>query len=112
MTPRHGDAPSSPAVFSALADPTRRDLLDRLSASGPLNASVLAGDYNVTRQAIVKHLAVLLDAGVVSTERHGNEVRYYVVPGSLRVAAAWLERVGGEWDRRLVALEKHLGRRT
>jgi DNA-binding transcriptional ArsR family regulator len=102
---------SSPKVFAALADPTRRDLIDRLATSGPSSASVLAGDYAVTRQAIVKHLGVLLDAGIVSTERHGNEVRFQVVPGSLHSATLWLERVGGEWDERLAALEKRVGRR-
>ncbi len=107
---QHPD-PTTPAVFAALSDATRRDLVDRLSRSGPLNASVLAEEYDLTRQAIVKHLGVLHDAGIVSSERQGNEVRYQVVAGSLREAAAWMERVGGEWDRRLVALEKHIGRR-
>ena len=96
------------AVFVALGDPTRRELLNDLAASGPMSGSALAASYEVSRQAIVKHLAVLLDAGIVETERHGNEVRYGIVSGSLSSATTWLERVGGQWDRRLVALQKRL----
>ena len=97
------------SVFSALADPTRRELLNDLAASGPMNGSALAASYEISRQAIVKHLAVLVDAGVVESERHGNEVRYGIVAGSLTSATTWLERVGGQWDRRLVALQKRIG---
>lgn len=95
-------------VFAALGDPTRRSLVETLSADGPLNASVLAEQYPVSRQAIVKHLAVLSDAGIVTAERHGNEVRYAVVPGSFDAVTTWLEQVGTQWDRRMVALRKHV----
>lgn len=97
-------------IFAALADPTRRELLNDLAASGPMNGSALASSYSVSRQAIAKHLAVLLEAGIVGAERHGNEVRYGIVAGSLEAATTWLERVGGQWDRRLVALQKRIDR--
>jgi DNA-binding transcriptional ArsR family regulator len=100
--------PISNDLFASLADPTRRDLIDRLAAHGPVTASVLAHDYEVTRQAIVKHLGVLLEAGVVTSQRHGNEVRYALVPGALAPATDWLERVGNRWDRRLAALRKRV----
>lgn len=111
MSPRRKPLPDPALVFSALADPTRRELLTELAAGGPLSASALAGGYGVSRQAIVKHLGVLHDAGILDAQRHGNEVRYGVVPGSLLAATAWLDRVGGQWDRRLNALQKHLGSR-
>jgi DNA-binding transcriptional ArsR family regulator len=100
--------PASSEVFAALGDPTRRHLLDQLAKTGPSNASVLADDYPLSRQAIVKHLGVLQAAGVLTSERHGNEVRYSVVPGALDDATSWLQRVGGQWDQRLVALRKHV----
>ena len=97
------------AVFSALADPTRRRLLAQLSAEGPLTATELAADYPVTRQAVVKHLGALTAAGLLDTHREGREVRYGVVPGQLGGASAWLAQVGKRWDDRLLALQRQLG---
>jgi DNA-binding transcriptional ArsR family regulator len=100
--------PGDDAVFAALADPTRRQLLDQLSAQGPLTATELAGGYPVTRQAVVKHLATLSAAGLLEAERHGREVRYGVVPARLEGAASWLAQVGARWDGRLAALADQL----
>lgn len=96
-------------VFDALADPTRRRVLEVLADSGPASATVLAPGFAVSRQALVKHLGALAAAGLVSARRHGREVLYSVEPASLADAAGWLEQVGRAWDRRLVALVKHLG---
>jgi DNA-binding transcriptional ArsR family regulator len=101
--------PDVDAVFSALADPTRRRLLDQLSAEGPLTATELAASYPVTRQAVVKHLGALTAAGLLDAHRHGREVRYGVVPGQLGGASAWLADVGRRWDDRLSALQRQLG---
>lgn len=98
-------------MFAALADPTRRDLIDQLASTGPTNASILAQAYPVSRQAIVKHLGLLHDAGILSAERFGNEVRYNLVAGALNPATLWMERVGGDWDRRVTALQKRLSER-
>jgi DNA-binding transcriptional ArsR family regulator len=109
--PEHRPAPPDPAadeVFSALADPTRRRLLDQLSTDGPLSATDLAAGYSVTRQAVVKHLGALSAAGLLRSERHGREVLYGVVPERLNQATAWLADVGGRWDNRLAALAEHL----
>ena len=99
---------SAGAVFEALADPTRRRLLELLAEEGPTTATTLAGAFTVSRQAVVKHLGALTTAGLVSPERRGREVLYGLEPGALDGAAAWLETVGRAWDRRLVALVKHL----
>ncbi len=96
------------AVFAALADPTRRELLDQLAQHGPLNASTIAEGYDLSRQAIVKHLGVLHDAGLVTSSRHGNEVRFAVVPDAFDDVTQWLAGVGRQWDRRLVTLSKRL----
>jgi DNA-binding transcriptional ArsR family regulator len=99
------------AVFAALADPTRRRLIDQLSAEGPMSATDLALRYPVTRQAVVKHLGALTAAGLVRADRHGREVRYGVLPERLDNVAAWLVEVGERWDRRLAALAEQLGTR-
>ncbi len=103
-----GDGPD--LLFAALADPTRRQLLDRLAQDGPLTATQLAPGYPISRQALVKHLASLSHAGLVEPSRVGREVRYQVVADRLEEATAWLEAVGRQWDRRLGALQRHLGR--
>jgi DNA-binding transcriptional ArsR family regulator len=96
------------AVFAALADPTRRRILDQLSATGPQSASQLARDYPVTRQAVVKHLGALSSAGLLTSARYGREVRYGVVPERLQEASAWLAEVGQRWDDRLSHLSRQL----
>lgn len=95
-------------VFAALADPTRRHLLDRLSAEGPMSATELARDYPVSRQAVVKHLSTLTGAGLLRPERRGREVLYGVEPRRLSEVSAWLGEVGAQWDRRLDALTRQL----
>lgn len=103
--------PEVDAVFAALADPTRRQLLDRISRQGPLTATELARAYPMSRQAVGKHLSTLAHAGLVASDRDGRDVRYRVVAGGLGDAATWLTEVGERWDRRLAALQRHLGRR-
>jgi DNA-binding transcriptional ArsR family regulator len=101
-----GAEPEDGDVFAALADPTRRQLLDRLAAEGPMSATALARDYPVSRQAVVKHLGTLAGAGLLRPERHGREVLYGVDPRRLTEASAWLREVGDQWDRRLDALTR------
>ncbi len=100
--------PDAAEVFAALGDPTRRKLLDQISTAGPVSATELASQYPVSRQALVKHLAALSAAGVLSSQRQGREVLYAVVPQALSEASAWLDQVGRRWDRRLDALARHL----
>ncbi|MGD9755680.1 MAG: ArsR/SmtB family transcription factor [Acidimicrobiia bacterium] len=95
-------------VFAALADPTRRALLQELLEAGPATATALAPQFPVSRQAVVKHLAVLADAGLVAAQRHGREVRYEARTDPLVDAAAWLAAAGARWDRRLARLARHL----
>ena len=95
-------------MFDALADPTRRRLLDEIASRGPLSATALSAGFPVSRQAVVKHLNALSSAGVLRAERHGREVLYAVVPGGLQDATAWLDEVGRRWDHRLSALVEHL----
>jgi ArsR family transcriptional regulator, cadmium/lead-responsive transcriptional repressor len=93
-------------LWAAVADPTRRRLLDALLAHGEATATTLAGELPVTRQAIAKHLAVLERAGLVESRRVGREVRYAVRPERLDAASGGLARVAAEWDDRLGALKR------
>jgi DNA-binding transcriptional ArsR family regulator len=95
-------------VLTALGDPMRRHLLQAVADEGPLTATELAGPAGISRQAVAKHLTVLVQAGVVRAERAGRETRYEVVPGGLDPATAWLDEVGSAWDRRLSRLRRHL----
>jgi DNA-binding transcriptional ArsR family regulator len=104
--------PGVEAIFAALADPTRRTVLDELAQVGPMSATQLAERFPVSRQAVVKHLSALSGAGLVTSAREGREVRYQVAPGSLDEAVTWLVAVGQRWDRRLQALGDHLGNRS
>lgn len=96
------------AVFAALADDTRRALLASIAASGGATATELAATGSITRQAIAKHLAVLAEAGLVTSVRAGRETRYQVVPGSLRPASDWITATDTAWSRRLGRLRQHL----
>ena len=95
------------AVFVALADPTRRRLLERL-ATGPTSATGLALRFPLTRQAVVKHLGALADAGMVAKKRHGREVRYQLESAPLGEASAWLTTLAERWEHRLLQLKRYV----
>ena len=99
------------AVFSALADPTRRRLIERLAREETITASGLVADLAMTRQAIAKHLGTLSRARLVRARRVGRETRYSLDAAPLEEASRWIARVGAEWDGRLAGLERLLERR-
>jgi DNA-binding transcriptional ArsR family regulator len=94
-------------VFAALADRTRRALLDALvTCGGAASATTLAAELPITRQAVVKHLAVLDRAGLVHGTRQGREMRYAVRPDRLDATARALADLAAEWDSRLQAIKR------
>jgi DNA-binding transcriptional ArsR family regulator len=95
---------SADAVFSALGDPTRRALLQTIAEQPSTTATALAATLPITRQAVVKHLAALADAGLLDRERDGREVHYTVTPAPLSDAVSWMAAVGSQWDERLARL--------
>jgi DNA-binding transcriptional ArsR family regulator len=97
------------AVFAALADPTRRRVVRCLAEGGAATATELAGRFPISRQAVVKHLSALGQAGLVEAEREGREVRYRLTPAPLNDAVGWMSAVGAQWDDRLARLRRHLG---
>lgn len=93
-------------VLLALADPSRRAVLERLAQAGEGTATTLAADLPITRQAVVKHLAHLDRVQLVSAEKRGREMRYRVHPERLIATARGLEAVARQWDRTLLALKQ------
>ena len=94
-------------VFNALGDPTRRHIVESLGRH-EASATQLASELPVTRQAVAKHLNALREAGLVDSRRAGRETLYHLNPDPLDAAAAWIVRVGGEWDERLERLRVHV----
>lgn len=93
-------------VLSALVDPTRRTLLDQLAERGAATATVLASELPITRQAVVQHLAVLAQAGLVTGDRRGRERWFTVRTESVSETARWLDGLAAEWERRLQAIKR------
>lgn len=96
--------PSDP-VFVALADASRRGMLERL-ADGPATITEINAGLPITRQAVSKHLRVLAEAGLVTDRKIGRERRYALAPGSLHPATDWLAAVERRWDVRIAALRR------
>ena len=94
-------------VFRAIADPTRRAILDRLRA-GPTPVNALAVDFQQTRPAISKHLRVLRDAALVSERRVGRERLYQLHPRALQQVASWVEGYRSLWLDSLNQLKHYL----
>ena len=95
-------------VFAALADPTRRAILERVAATGDATPTALAADLPVTRQAVAKHVAVLEASGLVEIRRHGRERRVRLKPAALSAASRYLDQVARSWDDALGRLQAHL----
>lgn len=91
-------------VFRALADPTRRAVLERL-LSGEKNATELRDGMGISQPAVSQHLAVLRSAGLVSEERAGRHVKYSVNADGLRPLIDWIARYRAFWPARVEKLK-------
>ena len=94
-------------VFRAIADPTRRAILDRLRA-GPAPVNALAADFRQSRPAISKHLRVLRQARLVAEEKTGRERLYQLQPRPLQQVAGWIEGYRAFWLTSLSNLKRYL----
>jgi ArsR family transcriptional regulator, cadmium/lead-responsive transcriptional repressor len=92
-------------LWAALADPTRRRLLDALLTRGSASATTLSGVLPVTRQAVAKHLAVLDHAGLVEGTRGGRERLYTVRLDRLTEASRAMAHIAAGWEDRLAAIK-------
>jgi DNA-binding transcriptional ArsR family regulator len=87
-------------VFHALAEPMRRAIVERLSA-GPMSVSELAQPFDVTLAAIVQHLQVLEEGGIVRSDKVGRVRTCRLEPGGLKLAERWISERRSLWERRL-----------
>jgi DNA-binding transcriptional ArsR family regulator len=93
-------------LWSAIADPSRRRVLDLLVEGGDATASSLAQKVPFSRQAVIKHLVVLEQSGLVTRRRDGREVHFHVDPDRLDDASNAMARQAQQWDRRLQAIKQ------
>jgi len=94
------------ALLEAVADTSRRRVLDLILAHGDVTPTGLAAELPFTRQAVAKHLAVLDRAGLVESRRTGREVRYSVRPEHLDVAVRAMAKVAARWEARLGVIKR------
>lgn len=115
MTPHTGGATRrgqpSPAIvdgiFRALSDPTRRDVIGRLSAR-PISVSHLAARYDMALPSFVEHLKMLEQSGLVRSRKVGRVRTYELAPEQLKIAEGWLAQQRTLWERRLDQLDNYL----
>ncbi len=94
-------------TFSALSDPTRREILERLS-TGPATMSELAQPFGISLPGLMKHVRVLEGAQLVTTEKHGRTRECRLGPEHLEDATEWIEEYRGRWERRLDRLATYI----
>ncbi len=100
--------PDFGAAFAALADPTRRRVVEILSRKGALTAGELAENFTSARPTISRHLRVLREAGIVRARAAARERHYALEPRALEKMEAWLARHRRFWAQRLDALARHV----
>ena len=107
--PAHRTPPAAliDGIFRALSDPTRRDVVARLSAK-PASVSELAAPYRMAMPSFLEHLKVLEASGLVSSEKKGRVRTYQLSSERLKVAEDWLSRQRRLWERRLDQLDAYL----
>jgi DNA-binding transcriptional ArsR family regulator len=102
---------SMDAVFKALADPSRRRLLDRLHARNGQTLNELCEQMDMTRQAVTKHLVILEEANLVATVRDGREKRHFLNPVPINdIAERWIGKYERGRLKALADLKKNLER--
>jgi DNA-binding transcriptional ArsR family regulator len=103
-------SPALDLMFHALADPSRRLMLDRLT-HGPATVSDLARPFAMTLPAVAQHLRVLEDSGLVASQKVGRVRTCRVEPQALRTAEQWISERRTTWEQRLDRLGDHLAGR-
>ena len=98
-------------VFHAIADPTRREIINLL-AQGSLNLNSIAENFPISRPAISKHIKVLTESGLVAIRQKGRERFCEARPENLKEAARWIEQYREFWTKKLDSLENFLAEET
>src|SRR5512140_1465171 len=93
-------------VFSALAEPHRRSILEMLASEGQLSATAIARKFRVSPPAISQHLKVLREAGLLHMEKRAQQRLYQVNPEAMHELEHWARRMAEQYERRYAALER------
>ena len=94
-------------VFRALSDPTRRQVLERLSRS-PASVGELAAPFNMALPSFVQHMGILEECGLVQSRKAGRVRTYEIIPRRLKLAEDWMVRQRALWEKRLDQLDTYL----
>jgi DNA-binding transcriptional ArsR family regulator len=94
--------------FSALADPTRRDILQMLAHQGPLSASQISEKFPVSPPAISQHLKILREANLVQMEKRAQQRIYKINPEAMLEMEEWVRQISQLWNQRYDALDRLL----
>jgi DNA-binding transcriptional ArsR family regulator len=97
-------------TFSALSDPRRRDILERLSR-GPASISELAQPFGISLPGVLKHIRILEEANLVRTQKHGRTRECSLGPARLDDATEWIEIYRQRWERHLDRLETYVAKK-
>jgi DNA-binding transcriptional ArsR family regulator len=98
-------------TFSALSDPTRREILERL-ALGPASISELAQPRGISLPGVMKHIRILEEADLVESSKNGRTRECRLGPQQLEDATEWIESYRRRWERRLDRLEDYISKKT
>ena len=94
-------------IFQAIADPTRRAIISLLVLQA-MTPNAVAEKFDSTRQTVSKHIKVLQECGLVTSEQKGREIYYQIHPKKLKEVADWIETFQKMWDERLDNFENYL----
>ncbi len=97
-------------IFTALAEPTRRTIIEMLAMNGPLSATKIYEHFPVSPQAISQHLKVLREAHLVEMEKRAQKRLYPLNPQTLSQFEAWVQQMQQRWEERFAALDTVLER--
>jgi DNA-binding transcriptional ArsR family regulator len=98
-------------VYGAIADPTRRSILERLAREGEKNVSELRAPFAMSQPAVSKHLRLLREVGLVRKRSEGRNSFYSLQPQKLREVHGWVTYFEKYWDQKLEALDRYLADR-
>jgi DNA-binding transcriptional ArsR family regulator len=94
-------------IFQAIADPTRRAILVMLTTQA-MTPNALAEQFDMTRQAVSKHIKILKECQVVEQQKDGREIYYHFKPNKMKEVDKWLEQFRQHWDDRFTQLDQVL----
>ena len=94
-------------VFQAIADPTRREIIDLL-AHHPMNLNAIADNFDISRPAVSQHIKILNECGIVKIQKIGRERHCIIVPEELRIVSDWVVQHSRLWENKLDSFENYL----